>query len=236
MGPSVPLHEASPESSGHTVCLTCSPEKNWHCELDVRTGWAAPALDSLPGAFLFPKPQQKCTCNNMLPWCVRQAKRNADKVNFPASTMGSAGCIYAVLAEPSVPQHQGCDSAVSRTWLKLSLAALLTPFCPRRGGNWVCIQHWQTGGLKLRVEVLTILTCLSLPRSYMKQTSKFAHVLIYHWTTKLAALKIHFPPLPKPGLEDTYWVWGGHSLPLWQGRILGGPRGRAGWEYDSHRT
>lgn len=38
----------------------------------------------------------------MPPQCLRQAKINADKVNFSASTVDSVGYIYIVLAQHSV--------------------------------------------------------------------------------------------------------------------------------------
>jgi len=56
-------------------------------------------------------------------------------------------------------------------------------------------------------KVLTTLAALSLPRSYTQQTNKFSHLLMYYRATKLLVLKAPFPPVPKTGLENTYWVW-----------------------------
>lgn len=98
MGPSVPLHGASPGSSEHADHLICSPGKNWHCGPDFGAGRDTPAQDGLPNAFLFPKLQQNQACNNMLPQCLRKAEVNADKVNFPASTMDSVGYICTELS------------------------------------------------------------------------------------------------------------------------------------------
>lgn len=114
MGPRVPLHGATPESSGHAAHLTCSPGKNWDCKPGFRAGRAVPAQDSLPDAFLFPKPQQKWACDNMAPQCLRQAKIKADKVNFPASAMDSVGYIYTVLAWLSVAPALGRVACLTR--------------------------------------------------------------------------------------------------------------------------
>lgn len=105
----------------------------------------------------------------MPPQCLRQAKINADKVNFPA------------------------------IWLALTLTPLLTPFCPRTVGNWARVQHWQIGLRCYQHRHLQV--CPRLIRS------KFAHLLLYYWAIKLLVLKTPFPPLPKTGLENTYWVW-----------------------------
>lgn len=49
----------------------------------------------------------------------------------------------------------------------------------------------------LKDKTLSTLALLSFLRSYMQQINRFAHLLIYYWTTKPPVLKTPIPPHPK---------------------------------------